>query len=219
MAFRPRSQDPRAEAARPAGASPASLSSSAGAGKPCGGLARALARAFREERPQILDIGSLCGDSVVYLARRGSKIHVEEVEAPPPVPERRPGEPAPEIPPFRLDQPDGLFHLVLAWEVVDFVPPGRLAEFGSELRRVLRDGGVVFLFSHARPESPRERPPRYLLVADDLIVRQESSRGPIPRYVHPTRDLERALAGFDIRGIQLQRNQMREISAVKVGMG
>ncbi len=144
---------------------------------------------------------------------------MEEIEAPPPIPDRRPGEAAPEIAPFRLEQPDGLFHLVLAWEVVDFVPPSRLAEFGSELRRVLRDGGVVFLFSHAHPESATERPPRYLLVADDLIVRAASSREPAPRYVHATRDLERALAGFDIRGIQLQRNQMREISAVKVGMG
>lgn len=218
MALRQRERDGRGAAPQESGPA-VSAASAARMGRPCGGLARSLARAFREARPDILDIGVLCGDSVIYLAGRGSRIHVEEVEAPVATPERRPGEPPPAVVPFRLEQPDGLFHLVLAWEVVDFVPPDRLAEFGAELRRVLRDGGGVFFFSHAHPDSSTERPPRYLMLADDLIVRQESARDPLRRHVHPTREIERALSGFNIQGIHLHRNQLREISAVKVGMG
>jgi hypothetical protein len=212
VAVRPRVKD---AVAAPAGgeAAPAHALE----GRPCGGLARVLARAFREGKPEILVLGPLCGESVVYLASRGARVHFEDLEPPSPVPPRRPGEPPPEVPPVRLDQPDALFHLVLAWEVADFVPPDRLAEYGGELRRVLRDGGGLFFFSHARPEPADERPSRYLLLADDLISRQVLGKERRPRYVHPTRDLERALRGFVIQGIQLQRTQMREITALKAG--
>jgi hypothetical protein len=189
------------------------------AGRPCGGLARVLARAFREGKPEILVLGPLCGESVVYLATRGARVHVEDFQPPPPLPPRRPGEPPSEVTPFRLDQPDTMFHLVLAWEAADFVPPDRLGEYGAELRRIVRDGGGLFFLSHSRPEAGDDRLSRYLLHADDLVERQVVERERSPRFVHPTRELESALRGFTIQGIQLQRNQMREITALKAGMG
>jgi hypothetical protein len=185
-------------------------------GRPCGGLARVLARAYRQGKPEILVLGPLSGESVVYLASRGARVHFEDLVPPSPLPPRRPGEPPPKVAPFRLDQPDALFHLVLAWEVVDFIPPDRLLEYGSELHRVLRNGGEVFFFSHARPEEADHRRSRYVLLADDVISRQGLGTDRCARYLHPTRDLERALKGFVIKGIQLQRSQMREVTAAKV---
>lgn len=214
MAFRQRDKTTGRESASAAVPPAAPL-----AGRPCGGLARALARTFKEPKPEILDIGPLCGESIVYLAGRGARVHVEEFDPPPPVPPRRAGEPPPAIPPLRFDQPDGFYHLVLAWEVADFVPPERLSDYGAELRRVLRDGGMIFFLSHMKPESETDSPARYLLLADDLIVRQPSDKAPRRRWAHATRDIERALAGFAIQGIQLQRTQMREISAVKTPLG
>ena len=63
------------------------------AGQPCGSLARVLARTFREDKPEILDLGRLCGESAVYFAGRGSRVHIEPFEPPPPIPPRKPGEP------------------------------------------------------------------------------------------------------------------------------
>ncbi len=214
MAQKPRENEPAVAAS----AGQAAAGSALG-GRPCGALARVLARAFREGKPDILVLGPLCGESAVYLASRGARVHVEDFEIPPPIPARRPGEPPKEVPPFRLDQPDGRFHLVLAWEIADFVPPDRLVEYGGELRRIMRDGGGLFFFSHSRPDPADDRLSRYLLLADDLIVRQVVERERHPRYVHPTRDIELALRGFQIQGIQLQRTQMREITAQKAGMG
>ncbi len=205
--------------------SPATSSSTRGEktlslrGHPCGALARVLARAFREVKPEILDLGPLWGDSVTYLAGRGARVYVENFEPPRSIPPRRPGEAPAEIEPVRFDQPDGRMHLVLAWEMSDFVPPERLVEYGSELRRVLRDGGMLFLLSHGRPPAEREVPVRYLLLADDMVVREPSRMPLLRRYVHPNREIERALAGFSIEGIHLQRSQMREITAVKVPVG
>jgi len=189
-------------------------------GTPCASLARALTRVLREPKPEILNLGPLCGESVVYLAGRGARVTVEDFDLPSPLPPRQPGEAAIERTPVALEHPDGKFHLVLTWELTDFVPPDRLAEYGSELRRVTRDGGWVFLLSQAAQPSPREEAlSRYRLLADDLLVREVCDLSPRRRFVHPTREIERALAGFSIQGIHLQRNQMREIIAFKAGVG
>jgi SAM-dependent methyltransferase len=191
----------------------------AAAGQPCGGLGRAVARAFRDGRPEILVLGPLCGDSVVFLAGRGARVHVDEVELPEPVPARRPGEPAAQLRPITIDHPSNSFDLVLAWEMLDFVPPDRLHEFGAEIVRVLRVGGQLVVFAHQKPSGDRAVLPRYRLLADDLIVREEPDTPPLPRYVHPNREIERALSGVAVQSIHLQRNQMREILASKAGVG
>ena len=192
---------------------------SAPAPQPCGSLARVLARVYRESKPEVLDLGPLCGERAVYLAARGARLHVEEPVIPEPLPPRRPGETPPPVPPFRLDQPDARFHLVLAWEVLDFVPPDRLAEIGSEIKRVMRDGAWLFLFAHQKPPSDSEPVPRYKLLSDDLIVREPGAGPSRPRWAHPNRELERALGGLTVQGIQLQRSQLREIVVLKPGVG
>jgi cyclopropane fatty-acyl-phospholipid synthase-like methyltransferase len=130
-----------------------------------------------------------------------------------------PGEAAVALEPLRFDCDDGRFDLVLAWEAADFVPPERLHEFGQEIRRVLRDGGQVVLFCHQKPAAEFEALPRYRMIADDLVVRETSPGAAHRRWAHPTREIERALTGLSVQGIHLQRSQMREIVAVKPGVG
>ena len=211
MTLRPRVAEP--------GAQPAAAGASAASAQPCGGLGRAVARAFRQGKPQILHIGPLCGESVVYLAGRGAKVHVDEIDLPPPIPERKPGEPAAAVAPFRLDLPSDMFDLVLAWEVLDFVPPDRLSEFGAEVARVMRVGGQLLVFAHQKPPAEQAVIPRYRVLADDLIVREEPGGAARRRYTHTNRELERALTGLSVQGMQLQRNQLREILAAKAGVG
>jgi hypothetical protein len=186
------------------------------AGQPCGSLARVLARIYKEPRPEVLDLGPLCGQTVTYLAGRGARVSVETFDPPLPLP---PGEPdaVPAVPPpIHFDQPDKQFSLVLAWELLDFVPPERMQDFAAEVLRVLHDGGWLFLFSRMTPPSGLEQVPRYRLLADDVVVREPTQLPARRRWATSTRDIERALKGFSIRGVQLQRNQMREFSAVKI---
>ena len=178
-----------------------------------------MARAFREGKPEILVLGPLCGESVVFLAGRGARVHVDEVELPEPIPKRQPGDPLPSVRPFSLDHPTAAFDLVLAWELFDFVPPDRLHEFGAEIVRLIRAGGQLILFAHQKPPSDRGILPRYRVLADDMIVREEPATPALPRYTHPNREIERAIAGLSVQNIQLQRNQMREILALKAGLG
>jgi hypothetical protein len=187
----------------------------------CPSLQRALERILKHDKPEILDLGPMCGASVVHLASKGALVSVEEFIPPPPPPEPDPSSPRGEPPPkepIRIEQPDGRFHLVVAWEQVDFVPPDRLADFGKELHRLLTVGGYVLLFARsgavgAKPSGGS--PGRFRIVADDKLIHEESGLGRRKRWVHPTREIERALAPLSIQGIHLQRNQMREFLALK----
>ena len=85
----------------------------------------------------------------------------------------------------------------------------------DELHRVLKEDGWIFLLSHMKPSSDTEVPARYRLLADDMLVREDSDLAPVRRWTHNTRDIERALAGFSIQGLHLQRTQMREFVACK----
>jgi len=144
---------------------------------------------------------------------------VEDFVPPPPTPPKAPGEILVAKAPVTLDHVDARFHLVLAWEMLDFVPPDRLADVGAELNRVTKDGGLLFFLSQQKSAPEPEPLCRYRLLADDLIVRETVAGEALRRYNHPTREIERALAGFAVQGIHLQRNQVREILALKAGVG
>ncbi len=196
----------------------------------CPGLGKILDKLARLDKPEILDLGTFCGDTAVFLAGRGARVSVEEFVPPPPLPEAPPGKKLSgsgskdrdkrieKPPPLRLEQPDGKFHLVLVWELCDFISSSRLPEFGGELRRVLVEGGWVLLFSASGPleeSHATRRPPRYRVVDNNQVVR-ESSQGPShKRYSHNPRDIERALAPLVCQGIHLQRNQLREFTMFK----
>jgi len=184
----------------------------------CPSLSRALDRVGKRDKPEILDLGPLCGATAVFLAQRGARVTVEDFEPPPPTPGVRPGEEAPSPPPIVIRQDDARFDLVLAWEHADFTPPDRIAELASELARVLAPEGVLLLFA-ANPrgaKSPRpDRPGRFRIVAADRLVREETGGAARPRWTHPNRDIERALAPLSILGVHLQRSQTREFLAAK----
>jgi hypothetical protein len=74
-------------------------------------------------------------------------------------------------------------------------------------------------FAHLKPPSDRAVIPRYRLLADDLIVREEPKAQSIPRFSHSNLMIERAIAGLSVQNIHLQRNQMREFLASKTGVG
>ncbi len=182
--------------------------------QPCPGLVKAIERVLRGERPRILDLGPLCGNTVIELARRGARVTVDEFDLPETPPEDDSDSELPQ-PPLRIEQRDAEFDLVLAWEHIDFVAPDRLPEFAAELRRVTAAGGAVLLLSRSTGPGEPERRARYRIVGEDRIVREPLDERARPRWVHPTRRIELALEGFSIQGVHLQRDQTREYLIVK----
>jgi hypothetical protein len=197
---------------------PGAVDSAPGA-QTCSSLRRVLERILKLEKPEILDLGPLCGASAVYLASRGARVSVEEFQPPPPTPPRDPAVSSDKQPPklpIKIEQDAGRFDLVLVGEQFDFVPPDRISDFGAELRRLLAGGGYVLLFarnSDAKGDPAARRPGRFRIIADDRLLHEDSGGSNRKRWVHPTREIERALAPLLIQGIHLQRNQLREFLA------
>ena len=131
-------------------------------------------------------------------------------------PDADPTDPESLPPPFALDYADEAFDLVLVWEHLDFVDKARLGEVGAELGRIVAPGGWLFVLAHMRPDSPDHGPARYRLDTDDGLILDGRSPAPATRQVHANRDLERALAGFSIDKLHLQRSQIREMVAHRV---
>lgn len=179
-------------------------------GARCPGLEKALHFVMRREHPDVLDLGPMCGSTIVFLAGLGARVTVCEFE--PPAAPRRPGEK-----PLRIEQKNASFDLVLAWEQIDFMPPERLKEFASELRRVLTADGWLFLLSRARSSPKLGRRARFRVFERNMIAREPLDEAARPRFVHTSRAIEQALGGFLIEGMHLRRNQIREVVATRSG--
>jgi SAM-dependent methyltransferase len=189
----------------------------------CPGLARALTRILAgAEQPDVLDLGQFSRSAALYLAHRGARVCVEDFVPPQPTPPRKAkgqnhDEVAPPVP-VTLPHPPEKFDLVLAWEHWDFVPPDRLAEFSAEIARVLAPGGWLLMYCQDDPTAEAGREGRagcYHLRSDDRLHRQAAAGPARPRWTHPNRAIERALAPLTVQSICLQRNRIREILARK----
>jgi hypothetical protein len=191
----------------------------AGVGEPA--TSRALARALelvsaRRPDPEVLDLGQPCRSAALHLAHRGARVCVEAFHPPAPVrpaPAAAPAAAERSLLPIAIPQPDERFDLVLAWEHADFVAPDRLAEFGAELRRVLAPGGWLMLFAQDHPAASGPRQDRagsYRVAPDDSMVRSNGEGPLLPRWVHPNRLIEQALAPLLVQSIRLQPNRIRE---------
>jgi hypothetical protein len=182
-------------------------------------LAKALKRISTRPKPQILDLGPLCGSTAVFLANRGARVSVDDFQPPPPLPKKSKDdtEPPP-VDPFRIDQPDGEFVLILGWEAVDFTPPDRLEEVVREMRRLVRENGLILMLSRSATgarKAVQDTPARFRVEAEDRLAREIVGGATSTRWVHLTREIERVLKPFSILGIHLQRDQTREILALR----
>ncbi|MHC5024965.1 MAG: class I SAM-dependent methyltransferase [Planctomycetota bacterium] len=186
----------------------------------CPGMARALKRILsKSERPEVLDLGQFSPSAALYLAKRGARVTVEDFEPPPPTVRRKKtdavsDDETPDKQPVVITQPDGKFDLVITWEHGDFIPPDRLQDFAAEMSRVLAPGGWLLMYAKDNPGSTparEDRPACYRLTADDRILRSPAAGPARPRWAHPNRMIERALAPMSVQSIHLQRNRIREI--------
>ena len=164
----------------------------------------------------MLDVGPFCGASAVFLAQRGIRVTVAELNL-----DRLGRAPQPDddgnevLDPqvARIDADDEAFDLILAWDACDFVAPKWFPIVADELKRVLAPRGWLMLFARGgrAANTPRDRPARVRIVAEDRIETLADSGAALPRWEHSNRQIETAFAPLAVGHIHLQRNQVREI--------
>jgi hypothetical protein len=82
---------------------------------------------------------------------------------------------------------------------------------------VLTADGWLFLLSRASNGEAASRRSRFRVLERNRVACERLDEPPRPRWVHTSRDIERALSGFLIEGIHLRRNQVREVVATRTG--
>lgn len=106
-----------------------------------------------------------------------------------------------------LDYPAESFHGVLAWDLVDYLPPEVVQAFVSRLHELTRPGGAVLAIFHNRPP---ERFHRYRVVSAEGMEYIPST-APVPfGRVLPNREILNLFSSFRSSKTFVGRDQIRE---------
>ena len=107
--------------------------------------------------------------------------------------------------------PDETFDAVIAWDVFNYYDPVGAHQVAAETRRILKPGGLVLSYFHARRFDGPHAPARYRIL-DDRQVACDPSDGPaMACHLYQNRDIEKLFAGLSIIELYFLKNSMREI--------
>lgn len=168
---------------------------------------RIVERLARSERADVLDLGVLSGDAVTTLAATGARVHVHDLVTPL---RERLGQGPPDAKALMADLrilPESL-DVVLAWELLDFLPMTEAQRAVLRLGRWLKPKGLLLAVFHAVSAGGIHR----FRVDGECTVRMEEV-APLPEPC-PARTNNEALSlfsGFTLLHSALMRTQVREV--------
>ena len=171
------------------------------AGSPSAGLADFLSRLKNRVKPRLYDLGPAPGGNIVFFAGQGLRVYVDAERD-----HRTAGSP-----PDLGHLAEGDFEAAVLWDVIDFIPKDPAAVFASQLARVIRPGGLVFLLSStARTDEPV--PIQVYYIRSGGIIEARPVEGATARRIRrENRDLEMLFRDFTTISVHLLRSGMREL--------
>jgi SAM-dependent methyltransferase len=113
--------------------------------------------------------------------------------------------------PTRFSFDDESFDAIVAWDVIDFYDPESARLVAAEVRRVLKPGGLVLSFFHAKRATEPTRPRRYRIIDETNFSREVTAFAPMPRQVYQNRDVEKMFTGLRIVEQYYLKTGLREI--------
>jgi SAM-dependent methyltransferase len=113
--------------------------------------------------------------------------------------------------PTRFSFADESFDAIVAWDVIDFYDPESARLIAAEARRILKPGGLLLSFFHARRATEPVRPRRYRIVDEGHFCRETTAFEPMPRQVYQNRDIEKMFTGLRIIEQYYLKTGLREI--------
>lgn len=164
-------------------------------------------RVARGYRPEVLDLGVLSGPTVSNFLEMGAKVHVHDVITPL---RRLPAGTAPDVESLFKELkllPESL-DVVLAWELMDFLPMPEARMAAQRLARWLKPKGLILAVFHT---TSADQVHRFRMLPGDRI--QMEPAGPLPEPC-PARTNNEALSlfsGFTLLHSALTRTQVREV--------
>ncbi len=122
---------------------------------------------------------------------------------------------APTIPskdlPRTFAYPDESFDAIVAWDIFNFYDAASIRDLAAEVRRVLKPGGLLLAYFHARRLDGPDHPRRYRILDEKRVAFDVVTDVPMARHVYQNRDIEKLFAGLTIVELYFLKNSMREI--------
>ena len=116
-----------------------------------------------------------------------------------------------ELLPTTFAYPDETFDAIVGWDIFNYYNPGAMTLLAAEARRVLKPGGLLLGYFHARrPEGP-ETPRRYRILDEGQVACDGQPGPPLQRHVYQNRDIEKMFVGLQIVELYFLKNATREL--------
>jgi SAM-dependent methyltransferase len=113
--------------------------------------------------------------------------------------------------PTRFAYPDETFDALVAWDIFNYYDPGAMTLLAAEARRILKPGGLLLGYFHARrPEGP-ETPRRFRILDEGRVACDRQPGPPLRRHVYQNRDIEKMFMGLSIVELYFLKNATREL--------
>jgi len=125
-------------------------------------------------------------------------------------PATTPGDPPPRLQ-TSFPYPDETFDVVIAWDLFNFYDPASARMIASETRRILKPGGFVLAYFHARQAAGPDAPRRFRIVDEHHVIAESGAAAPQARYVYQNRDIEKMFTGLAIVELYFLKNSLREL--------
>jgi hypothetical protein len=160
---------------------------------------------------RFLDLGTAVGRNIEFLSRYALSVQVGDFWATASQPGASSLERA--LEPLTPPAETAGFHVVLAWDLLNYLDREQLARTARHLGSVTRPGGYLFALVYYAAEMPAE-PLRYRIVDRETLVypRPAASR-PSPRY--PQGAVEQAFAAFELEHAYLLKTGLQEYLFVR----
>src|SRR6267142_2360159 len=111
----------------------------------------------------------------------------------------------------RFGYDDASFDGIVAWDLFNYYDAESGRAMAADIARILKPGGLVFAYFHARVLGAPPGPGRYRIV-DELHIESEPFAGkPMPHHVFQNRDIEKIFTGMRIAELYFLKSGVREM--------
>jgi hypothetical protein len=111
----------------------------------------------------------------------------------------------------RFGYDDATFDGIVAWDLFNYYDAESGRAMAADIARILKPGGLVFAYFHARVLGVPPGPGRYRIVDESHIDSEPFEGKPMPHHVFQNRDIEKNFTGMRIAELYFLRSGLREM--------
>lgn len=174
----------------------------------------------------VLDLGSTSANNISFLTEKGHKNYSEDLLRASLDPDLRSRDEAGNVVvdckkflDENLTYPNGLFDIVLVWNLPDYMEESLVKPTIDRLWSVMKPGGLLLAFFHTRDAGPDSPCYRFHITGTDMLEMQEvrlsDKQSPRLQRVFNNRHIENLFRDFASIKFFLARDAIREVLLVR----